>query len=151
MNARRCFRPAALPILAMAGASLGAAAIAATSAPAGTAFLPGVYETTTTHADGTKDISRHCATSKGIQNDTLEKRLAATSQGSSCKFTQRSVGGGKFAIVASCENEGVKSSYRQTGTYTPTSMNMTMAMTTARTIPAPQTTTNNAWDRLVPR
>ena len=129
MSARRFLRSAALPFLAIAGASLCAATIRATAAPVGTAFLPGVYETTTTHADGTKDISRHCATSKGVQNDTLEKRLAAMSQDPSCKFTQRSVGGGKFAIAASCENEGVKSSYQQTGTYTPTSMTMTMGMT----------------------
>ena len=129
MNARRFLRPGALPVVSLTVASLAAAAIGATGAAAGTAFLPGVYETTTTHADGTEDVSRHCATSKGIQNDTLEKRLAAMSQDSSCKFTERSVGGGKYAIAASCDNEGVKSSYRQTGTYTPTSMTMAMAMT----------------------
>lgn len=104
-------------------------AIAAVPALAETAFLPGVYETTTTHADGTKETSRHCATSKGIQNDTLEKRLAAMSRDPSCKFTQRSIGGGKYALAATCNNEGVKSSYQQTGTYTPTSMTMNMAMT----------------------
>lgn len=106
-----------------------AAAFSATAALAETAFLPGVYETTTTHADGTKETSRHCATSKGIQNDTLEKRLAAMSRDPSCKFSQRSIGGGKYAVAATCNNEGVKSSYRQTGTYTPTSMTMNMAMT----------------------
>jgi uncharacterized protein (DUF849 family) len=128
MNFRKSLRLLALPAVPLTAAAFAAAAVGA-AAPGATAFLPGVYETTTTHADGTKDTARHCATSKGVQNDTLEKRLAAMSQDPSCQFTQRSIGGGKFAIAANCNNEGVKSSYRQSGTYTPTAMTMNMAMT----------------------
>jgi hypothetical protein len=99
------------------------------AALAQTTFLPGVYETVTTHADGAKETSRHCAKSHGAENDTLERRLAAMTQDPSCKFTQRTVTGGKFAIAAACENEGVKSSYKQSGTYGPAAMTMAMTMT----------------------
>jgi hypothetical protein len=129
MNLPKFLCLAAVPAFAVAATPFAAASLAAPAANASTAFLPGVYETTTTHADGTKETSRHCATSKGFENDTLEKRLAAMSQDPSCKFTQRTIGSGRYAIAANCNNEGVKSSYRQTGTYTPTSMTMNMAMT----------------------
>lgn len=107
----------------LVGLTLAGAALAET------AFLPGVYETKTTHADGAKETSRHCATSKGVQNDTLEKRLAAMTQDPSCKYTQKSIGGGKYALAGSCNNEGMKSTVKQTGTYTQSSMTMNMAMT----------------------
>jgi hypothetical protein len=117
------------PNTLLAAVALLAAAGAASAATMQTAFLPGVYETTTTHADGTRDVSRHCATSKGVANDTLEKRLEAMSQDKSCKFTKRSIGGGNYAIAATCDNQGARSSYTQSGSYTPTSMTMAMAMT----------------------
>lgn len=104
-----------------------AALLGAGAAFAQTAFLPGVYETTTTWADGAKDTSRHCA--RGGADHTLEKRLAAMSQDPSCKFTQRTIGGGRFAIAAACDNEGARSSYKQSGSYGPANMTMAMTMT----------------------
>lgn len=111
-------------------ASIGiAAAATASAALAETAFLPGVYETKTTHDDGTTDVSRHCATSKGVQNDTVEKRLAAMTRDPNCRFTQKSIAGGRYAIAATCNNQGARATFTQTGNYSPTSMTMNMAMT----------------------
>jgi hypothetical protein len=117
------------PNIILTGCAAMIALPASAAVLAETAFLPGVYETTTTHADGTKETSRHCATSKGVANDTLEKRLAAVTQDPSCKFSQQSIGSGKFAIAGSCNNDRMRSSYKQTGSYTPSSMTMNMAMT----------------------
>ena len=115
--------PKIILIASAAGLGFAGAALAETM------FLPGVYETVTTFADGAKETSRHCAKSHGAQNHTLERRLAAMTQDPSCKFTQRTVAGGKFAIAAACDNEGVKSSYTQSGTYGPAAMTMAMTMT----------------------
>jgi hypothetical protein len=111
-------------------AALSALAVAAPTLAA-TAFLPGVYETKTAYADGTKETSRHCATSKGVGNDTLEKRLAAMTNANGCTYSQKSIGGGKYAIAGTCNQDGIRSSVKQSGTYTPTSMTMNMAMTLA--------------------
>jgi hypothetical protein len=129
MNTRTLCRRAALPAFALTAASFAALGSGAIAAPGATAFLPGLFETVTTDAEGTRKTSRSCASAQAVQTDTLEKRLAAMGQDPSCKFTQRTIGGGKYAIAASCSNEGAKSSYRQSGTYTPTSMTMNMAMT----------------------
>ena len=113
----------------IAAVALLTAAGAASAATTQTGFLPGDYETVTTHADGTRDVSRHCANSKDVASDTLEKRLEAMSQDKSCTFTKRTIGGGSYSIAATCNNEGARSSYTQSGSYTPTSMTMAMAMT----------------------
>ncbi len=130
-------------ILTASAALLGAGA-----ALAQTAFLPGAYETTTMWADGTKDTSRHCARA-GVDH-TLEKRLAAMAQDPTCKVTQHAIGGGKFAIAAACDHEGVKSSYKQSGSYGSTGMTMVMSMTIqARPDQAPATSSFTAVSRRV--
>ena len=48
---------------------------------------------------------------------------------SSCRFTQRTVEAGRFAIAAICANEGVTTSYKQSGTYGPANMTLVMTMT----------------------
>jgi hypothetical protein len=116
-----------LKIALIASAALAGAAGAALAAD--TTFLPGVYETVTTFADGAKETSRHCAKSHGAENDTLERRLAAMTRDPSCKFAQRAVGAGRFAIAATCANEGVTTSYKQSGTYGPANMTLAMTMT----------------------
>lgn len=103
---------------------------AAGAALANTTFQPGLWETKT-RSPGRPDVetTRDCVTPEETKRETLEKRLAEAVQDPSCKYTQRSIGGGKFAISGACNNEGIRSSFRQTGTYSPTAMTMNMSMT----------------------
>jgi|GEM_PF-5192254 len=120
------------PKTLLAGAAGLVALNCAGAALAETAFQPGVWETKTTFAD-TKNVetNRHCAKAADVKRDTLEARLAAMTQNPNCKYSQKSIGGGKYAIAGTCNDAGIKSSYRQSGTYTPASMTMNMSMTIA--------------------
>jgi hypothetical protein len=116
------FKPllAGLAVLGTAGA-----------ASAATSFTPGVWETRTVHADGDVQTTRHCAKPVDMRNDTLEARLAAMSNVKGCAYSQKAIGGGKYAIAGTCNQDGIRSSVRQSGTYTPNSMTMNMAMSLA--------------------
>lgn len=109
---------------------------AAGTACADTAFLPGLYETRVRYPNEGPDVetTRECLTAAEAKQESLERRLAEAVQDGNCRFAQRSVAGGKFTIAGTCVSEGVRSSVRQTGTYTPTSMAMNMRMTM---VPAP--------------
>lgn len=93
-------------------------------------FLPGLYETRVHYPDdGTgTEISRECLTPAEVQQESLERRLAEMVRDSSCRFTQRAIDGGRFAIAGTCNNDGMRSSVKQTGTYTTTSMTMDMRL-----------------------
>lgn len=118
-----------LLVVAVVTAFPGAAALAETP------MLPGLYETKTVYpGQGGSDTTRDCVTPAEVRNATVERKLAETLKDQSCNFTSRSFGGGKFAIAGTCNNEGVKSSFKQTGTYSPTAMTFNMTMTM---VPAP--------------
>lgn len=107
-----------------------AALFTAHTAAAEVTFLPGLYETQVRYPEdgpGT-ETSRECLTPAEAKQESLERRLAETVRDSSCRFTQRSIGGGKFAIAGTCNNDGMRSSLKQSGTYSPTSMTMDMRM-----------------------
>lgn len=93
-------------------------------------FLPGLYETRVQYPDdGTgTETSRECLTSAEAKQESLERRLAETVRDSSCRFSHRTIVGGKFAIAGTCNNDGMRSSLKQSGTYTATSMTMDMRM-----------------------
>lgn len=93
-------------------------------------FLPGLYETRVHYPDdgaGT-ETSRECLTPAEVKQESLERSLAEMVRDSSCRFTQRAIGGGRFAMAGTCNNDGMRSSVQQTGTYTTTSMTMDMRM-----------------------
>ena len=116
------------PILILTAAVAGLSSAAPTLAD--TLFLPGLWETRTRSVgDNDVETNRDCVTPEETRRETLERRLAEMVKDPSCKYTQRSIGGGKFAIAGTCNNGGMKSTVRQTGTFSPTTLNMTMAMT----------------------
>lgn len=124
-------------LLAGLAGLLGAVTLSvAGTACAETAFLPGLYETRVSYPNDGPDveITRECLTPAEARQESLERRLVEALQDGNCKFAQRSIAAGRFTVVAACVSEGVKSSVRQAGTYTPTSFAMNMRMTMA---PAP--------------
>lgn len=113
---------------------LGLAALfTAHAAVAEVTFLPGLYETKVRYPDdgpGT-EASRECLTPDEAKVESLERRLAETVRDANCRFTQRSIGGGRFAIAGTCNNDGVRSSLKQSGTYSTTAMTMDMTLSVA--------------------
>lgn len=113
--------------------SLSAAALAggaATAASSAFTMLPGYYETrTTSPGDPSGETVRDCVTSAEAKERTVERWLSETSKIPNCTFSKRAIGGGKFAIAGTCNNGGMKSSFTQTGTFSPTSLSMNMKMT----------------------
>lgn len=119
-------------LLAGLAGLLGAVTLSvAGTACADTAFLPGLYETRVSYPDDGAGVetTRECLTPAEAKQESLERRLAEAVQDGNCRFAQRSIAGGKFTLVGTCVSEGAKSSVRQTGTYTPTTMAMNMRMT----------------------
>lgn len=118
----------------LAAGLVGAIALCAAGAAfADALFLPGLYEVRVSYpGDGSGvETTRECLTSAEAKEESLERYLAEVVEDSSCRFTQRSIGGGRFAIAGTCNNEGFRSKLRQTGTYSPTAMTMDMRMTMA--------------------
>jgi len=114
-------------ILASAGALV--ALFTAGAAFADTAMLPGLYENKVRmpQYDNETETTRDCLTPAEAKNATIERHLAETLKDKSCKYSSRSISGGKFTLAGTCVAEGgAKSSFKQTGTFTPTSLNMTM-------------------------
>lgn len=113
-----------------------AALLGGNAAAAEVTFLPGLYEFKVSYPDDGPEVetSRECLTAAEAKQESLEQQLAKTVSDSNCRFTQRTIGGGRFAIAGTCNNDGVRSTLKQSGTYSPTTMamNMTMSM-----VPAP--------------
>lgn len=104
----------------IAGAALIAAGAPA-AALAQTTFAPGYYETVTRIAgDPDPEIQRDCVTPAEARSRTLETVLAEWTEGQ-CTYTQRQVGGGKFALAGACVVDGSRSTFRYSGAYTPAS------------------------------
>lgn len=119
---------------AMITSILGAAALCMVqTAFAEVTFQPGLYETRVSYPDDGPGVetTRECLTAAEAKQESLERRLAETVQDANCKFTQRSIGGGRFNIAGTCNNEGMRSTLKQTGTYSATGMAMNMHMTMA--------------------
>jgi hypothetical protein len=114
--------------LAFSAATLAAGA--ATAAASGLTMLPGYYETrTSSPGDPAGKPVRDCVTVAEAKERTVERWLSETSKIPNCTFSRRAIGGGKFAIAGTCNNAGMKSTFTQTGTYSPTAMSMNMKMT----------------------
>ena len=96
------------------------------SAAGETLMSPGFYETTTRIA-GDPDVERkrECLTPAEVRARPLERVLAEMTEGR-CTYTQRQIGGGRFAFAGACVNEGVRTTFRNTGTYTPTSYSVNL-------------------------
>jgi outer membrane receptor for ferric coprogen and ferric-rhodotorulic acid len=107
-------------------ATFGVVAVSAGGAAlAQTTFLPGLYETQTREAGSDEvETTRDCLTPQEAKQKTLEIALASALKSKSCTYAQRSVGGGKFALAGTCSQGGMKSTFKQTGTYSTTSMTM---------------------------
>lgn len=106
------------------------AAPLAASAAGETFMSPGYYETTTRFA-GEPEVERkrECLTPAEVRARPLERVLAEMTEGR-CTFTQRQIGGGRFAFAGACVNEGVRTTFRNTGTYTPTSYSVNLSSRT---------------------
>lgn len=111
---------ALIALATMIGAPLAASA-------AGEAFFtPGYYETTTRYAgDPEVERKRECVTPAEARARPLERFLVEMTEGQ-CTYTQRQIGGGRFAFVGACVSDGVRSTFRNTGTYTPTSFSLSL-------------------------
>lgn len=106
------------------------AALASSAAPAialgQTMMSPGYYETISRVAgDPQPEIKRDCVSAAEAKARPLETILGELTEGR-CAYTQRQVGGGKFALAGSCVYEGVKSTFRNTGSYSPTSFSLNL-------------------------
>lgn len=96
------------------------------SAAGETLMSPGFYETTTRIAgDPEVERKRECLTPAEVRARPLERVLAEMTEGR-CTYTQRQIGGGRFAFAGACVNEGVRTTFRNTGTYTPTSYSVNL-------------------------
>ncbi|QSX78696.1 DUF3617 domain-containing protein [Agrilutibacter solisilvae] len=115
----------------IAGLLGGLTLCAAEVACADAAFLPGLYEVRVSYpSEGAGvETTRECLTAAEARQESLEWRLAEVVEDTSCKFTQRSIAGGRFAIAGTCNNQGFRSTLKQSGTYSPTTMTMDMSMT----------------------
>ena len=114
--------------------TLIAAAFVAAAVPAATlaqtTFAPGYYETATRIAgDPEPEIQRDCVTPAEAKGRTLEAILAEWTEGQ-CAYTQRQVGGGKFALAGSCVVDGSRSTFRYAGSYNPTSFSAKLSSRT---------------------
>lgn len=94
-------------------------------------FLPGLYEVRVSYpSEGSGvETTRECVTAAEAKRESLEWRLAEVLADTRCTFAQRSIAGGRFAIAGTCDNEGFRSTFKQDGTYSPTTMTMQMSMT----------------------
>lgn len=100
------------------------------TALAETVMLPGLYETITRSAgEDDAETTRDCVTPAEVKTKTVERKLAEALKSKACTYTQRSFGGGKFALAGACSQSGVKSRFKQTGTYSPTTLNLNMKLT----------------------
>ena len=98
----------------------------AASAAGETVMTPGYYETVTRFAgDPEVEKKRECLTAAETRARPLERVLAEMTEGR-CTFSQKQIGGGRFAFVGACVNEGVRTTFRNTGTYTPTSFSLSL-------------------------
>lgn len=115
---------------AILAASAALAAVATASAAlAETVMLPGLYETTTRSAgEEDAEVTRDCLTPAEAKTKTVERRLAEALKSKACTYSQRTLAGGRFALAGTCSQSGVKSSFRQTGTYSPTTLTMNMRL-----------------------
>lgn len=96
------------------------------SAAGETLMAPGYYETTTRIAgDPEVERKRECLTPAEVRARPLERVLTELTEGR-CTYTQRQIGGGRFAFAGACVNEGVRTTFRNTGTYTPTSYSVNL-------------------------
>lgn len=119
------------PKTLVAGLLGGLTLCIAGAACADAAFLPGLYEVRVSYpSEGSGvETTRECLTAAEARQQSLEWRLAEVLEDSSCRFTQRNIAGGRFAIAGSCDNDGFRSTLKQSGTYSPTTMTMEMSMT----------------------
>lgn len=106
----------------LAGSMLLASGVASADA----LFQPGLYETRVSYpGEGTAvEVSRDCLTPAEARSESLSVRLAEATRDPACRYTQRSIAGGRFAIAGTCTNDGIRTVVRQTGTYTATSMSL---------------------------
>jgi hypothetical protein len=117
-----------LATMAICAATLAAGA--ATAAASGFTMLPGYYETrTSSPGEKAGQPVRDCMTAAEAKEKTVERWLAESSKMPNCTFSKRAIAGGKFAVAGNCNQGGMKSSFSQTGTYSPTAMTMNMKMT----------------------
>lgn len=118
------------PLIAVL-AGLGVVSTAAVAAAAAeTVFAPGYYEFVTRFAgESEAETTRECVTAAEARTRSLERILGEMTEGS-CTYTQRQIGGGRFALAGSCINEGVRSTFRTSGAYTPTSYNFDLTSRT---------------------
>lgn len=102
----------------------------AANAAGETMMAPGYYETVTRIAgDPEAETKRECVTAAETKTRTLERILSDLTEGR-CTYTQRQVGSGRFAIAGACVNEGVRSTFRNTGSYSPTSFSLNLSSRT---------------------
>ena len=115
----------------IAGLLGGLSLCVASAACADAVFLPGLYEVRVSYpSEGSGvETTRECLTAAEAKRESLEWRLAEMVKDTRCSFTQRSIAGGRFAIAGTCSNEGFRSSLKQSGTYSPTTLAMEMTMT----------------------
>ena len=115
----------------VAGLLGGLSLCVAGAACADAVFLPGLYEVRVSYpSEGSGvETTRECLTMAEAKQESLEWRLAEVVEDASCRFSQRSIAGGRVAIAGTCNNEGVRSTLKQSGTYSPTRMSMEMTMT----------------------
>ena len=109
---------------------------AAAAAQAGTAFLPGLYEIRVSHPDDGpgEEVTHECLTPAAAAQDSLERRLAEAVHERNCRFTQRRIGAGTFPIAGTCGDGVVSARLEQSGTFSPTSLDMNLRTTVT---PAP--------------
>ena len=119
------------PKTLVAGLVGGLTLCAAGAACADAVFLPGLYEVRVSYPDEGSGVetTRECLTTAEVQAESLERRLGDFVKDASCRFTRKTIGGGRFAIAGTCNNEGFRSTLKQSGTYAPTAMTMEMTMT----------------------
>jgi len=115
----------------VAGLLGGLTLFVAGAACADAVFLPGLYEVRVSYpSEGSGvETTRECLTAAEAGQQSLEWRLAEVLEDTSCRFAQRSIAGGRFAIAGTCNNDGFRSTLKQDGTYSPTTMTMEMSMT----------------------
>lgn len=114
----------------IASAAGVAVALYAGAALAETVMAPGYYETVTRFAgDPDPQVTRDCVTAEEARARTVERELAKAMQGQ-CAYSQRQIGAGRFAIAASCNDDGVKSTFKNTGVYSSTGFTMNLTSTT---------------------
>lgn len=107
-------------------AAIAAAAAIAAPAHAEAPMLAGYYETTLQADGGKPRVTRDCLTAQEARTMTIERRLAESTRGA-CVYTQRQIGGGKFAMAGTCTEAGSKTSFKSSGAYSPTGFSLVLA------------------------